>query len=219
MLNGTLSYLRAQSDLVVSLEKVYLSPNGNGNSKLGNVLQIQKTLVLEYFGPDLSRDLGISHRWSEEHIDKLTRFLIRALKMLNQRGISHGAIKPSNIVRDDDFNFKLTNFDDHDLWLSDSNTNRNEHSSKSFILKGQSQITNEDLRLNDLYSSGMTLLQIALMLDTGSIKKLEEELSEGKKTELEQLMNAIPAQAPGIGVKLKEVINCLLYTSPSPRDS
>eukprot|EP01017_Pseudomicrothorax_dubius_P027664 TRINITY_DN3221_c0_g2_i5.p1 TRINITY_DN3221_c0_g2~~TRINITY_DN3221_c0_g2_i5.p1 ORF type:complete len:203 (+),score=26.66 TRINITY_DN3221_c0_g2_i5:50-658(+) len=125
MLNGVLAYYQAQSDIAVSLEGICLAPS-NRSAEPG-FLYMDQIMVMEYFGEDLNQLIQTNRRLSESGVDKFIRFMIRALRMLKQRRIIHGNIKPANIAYDEDMNFKLIDFDGSSFYGSDSPITKKEY--------------------------------------------------------------------------------------------
>eukprot|EP01017_Pseudomicrothorax_dubius_P030701 TRINITY_DN3851_c0_g1_i6.p1 TRINITY_DN3851_c0_g1~~TRINITY_DN3851_c0_g1_i6.p1 ORF type:complete len:207 (-),score=37.06 TRINITY_DN3851_c0_g1_i6:40-660(-) len=116
IMNGVLSYHRAQSELAVNIEGVCLIPSKG--FKQDDTLFLDQIVVMEYFGRDLTKTLKKDVKWPEHNVDKLVRFFIRALRMMRQRGIIHGDIKPHNIVCNEEFDFKLIDFDNSEFHRS-----------------------------------------------------------------------------------------------------
>eukprot|EP01017_Pseudomicrothorax_dubius_P027662 TRINITY_DN3221_c0_g2_i2.p1 TRINITY_DN3221_c0_g2~~TRINITY_DN3221_c0_g2_i2.p1 ORF type:complete len:479 (+),score=61.79 TRINITY_DN3221_c0_g2_i2:50-1486(+) len=206
MMNGALTYYQAQSDLAVSLEGMCLVPsNIPGQS---GFLFVDQIMVMEYFGEDLNQLIQTNRRLSESEVDKFIGFIIRALRMLKQRGIIHGDIKPANIVYDEDLNFKLIDFDGSGFYRSDTTITKKEYTPDyaSRLIKQKlmddEPITAEDWRANDSHCAALTILQVIFQLNYFNFR----EYLMNKFARLPELINKVPVDFPNIGERLREVI-------------
>eukprot|EP01017_Pseudomicrothorax_dubius_P013254 TRINITY_DN1576_c0_g2_i1.p1 TRINITY_DN1576_c0_g2~~TRINITY_DN1576_c0_g2_i1.p1 ORF type:complete len:457 (-),score=59.73 TRINITY_DN1576_c0_g2_i1:95-1465(-) len=210
IINGVLAYHCAQSDLCVKIEDFCLAPSkGLGQQ---NILFLDQIIVLEYFGKDLSKSIKSGENWTEENIDKLVRFLIRALRMMKQRRIVHGDIKPANIVRDSNFNFKLIDFDGSGFYRSEATITKRSHteayaslSIKYKMLQGE-EISAEEWRMNDNHCAAMAIIQVVKRSTTDQLKKY----GANKASLRNEVLNNIPRDFPNIGRRLKEVLEMLI---------
>eukprot|EP01017_Pseudomicrothorax_dubius_P032227 TRINITY_DN4196_c0_g3_i1.p1 TRINITY_DN4196_c0_g3~~TRINITY_DN4196_c0_g3_i1.p1 ORF type:complete len:569 (-),score=74.35 TRINITY_DN4196_c0_g3_i1:810-2516(-) len=207
VVTGLFTYYRAQSNLAVNIEAFSLT---NARQE-GNKMMMDQVIVMEYFGHDLLRDVQSQNKYTEENLDKLLRFLIRVLRMFNQRGIIHGDLKPANIVRDDNFNFKLIDFDNAGFYRGDDATTFRGHTrlyaSQQILRKSEfDKVTAEEWRINDLHCAAITLLQVTLGLSVDQLVKIRQDEAEGRSTLREMLLDLLPVQFPNIGKRVKGIV-------------
>eukprot|EP01017_Pseudomicrothorax_dubius_P051231 TRINITY_DN9826_c0_g1_i5.p1 TRINITY_DN9826_c0_g1~~TRINITY_DN9826_c0_g1_i5.p1 ORF type:complete len:258 (-),score=51.45 TRINITY_DN9826_c0_g1_i5:2-775(-) len=183
LINGILTYYRSQSDLTVNIEGVCLVPSDDFQED--GKLFVDQIIVMEHFGKDLMQLRKPNVKWSEPNIDKLVRFLIRTLRMMKQRGILHGDIKPQNIVSNEGYqDFKMIDFDDsgfHRSSLTVTKRGYTEAYASNFILNNARfrQVTAEEWRRNDLHCAAITLLQVIYGLSVEKVLEYrgDEDLS------------------------------------------
>eukprot|EP01017_Pseudomicrothorax_dubius_P032228 TRINITY_DN4196_c0_g3_i5.p1 TRINITY_DN4196_c0_g3~~TRINITY_DN4196_c0_g3_i5.p1 ORF type:complete len:484 (-),score=89.59 TRINITY_DN4196_c0_g3_i5:1091-2542(-) len=207
VVTGLFTYYRAQSNLAVNIEAFSLT---NARQE-GNKMMMDQVIVMEYFGHDLLRDVQSQNKYTEENLDKLLRFLIRVLRMFNQRGIIHGDLKPANIVRDDNFNFKLIDFDNAGFYRGDDATTFRGHTrlyaSQQILRKSEfDKVTAEEWRINDLHCAAITLLQVTLGLSVDQLVKIRQDEAEGRRTLREMLLDSLPVHFPNIGKRVKGIV-------------
>eukprot|EP01017_Pseudomicrothorax_dubius_P043448 TRINITY_DN7238_c0_g1_i1.p1 TRINITY_DN7238_c0_g1~~TRINITY_DN7238_c0_g1_i1.p1 ORF type:complete len:143 (+),score=18.79 TRINITY_DN7238_c0_g1_i1:315-743(+) len=137
-MRGVTSNIRAQSDLVTYFEACAIKPL-DIRPERSQGLTIETIFVLEEFGRDL-----------EDHeLDSFIIFMIRLLRMMEQRALIHSDIKPGNILYDDS-QFKLSDFDDAGLYAYAS------EEVQERVKKGD-KITAEEWKRHDLHCAGITI--------------------------------------------------------------
>eukprot|EP01017_Pseudomicrothorax_dubius_P023868 TRINITY_DN2541_c0_g1_i6.p1 TRINITY_DN2541_c0_g1~~TRINITY_DN2541_c0_g1_i6.p1 ORF type:complete len:850 (+),score=59.74 TRINITY_DN2541_c0_g1_i6:130-2679(+) len=218
-MNGMFSYFRAQGELVVNLEAICFVPSLDLRAR--DTIFLDKIIVLEYFGRDLTNDLASKMQWTEEHVDKLLRFLIRCLRMMQQRGIIHGDIKPANIVRDDSFNFKLIDLDDSGFYRSESALSTRGHtlsySSKTVRTNPQSKVTAEQWRQNDLHCTAVTIIQTIFGLTSQELKMIRETEDDTKEKTFHSFLDSLPSRFPNIGERVRKAL-LMLFSGENIND-
>eukprot|EP01017_Pseudomicrothorax_dubius_P033459 TRINITY_DN4484_c0_g2_i2.p1 TRINITY_DN4484_c0_g2~~TRINITY_DN4484_c0_g2_i2.p1 ORF type:complete len:487 (-),score=67.63 TRINITY_DN4484_c0_g2_i2:251-1711(-) len=211
-MNGILSYYRAQSELVVNVEAMCFVPSLG--LRAPNTIFLDKIIVMEYFGQDLTNDLAKQMEWSEQNIDKLVRFLIRSLRMMEQRGIIHGDIKPANIVRNNEFDFKLIDMDDSGFYRSEEtvSTRGHTHAYASNIVRTNpsTKITAQEWRLNDVHCAAITLLQVILGLTNKRLEKIRDDDNDGDQSLYGIVIDSLPTRFPTIRLRLKTVVSMMI---------
>eukprot|EP01017_Pseudomicrothorax_dubius_P036292 TRINITY_DN5184_c0_g1_i2.p1 TRINITY_DN5184_c0_g1~~TRINITY_DN5184_c0_g1_i2.p1 ORF type:complete len:232 (+),score=38.02 TRINITY_DN5184_c0_g1_i2:144-839(+) len=155
--DGVLTSYRAQCDLTVNIEAVCLVPAEGNEDK--DKLFLDQIIVMEYFGEDLTNLIKAGVKWKEDNVDKLVRFLIRALRMMKQRGVIHGDIKPANIVCNEALDFRLSELESSGFFSRNSTVTMSGYTEcyastlvKTKIALGQ-EVTTQEWRTNDLYLS------------------------------------------------------------------
>eukprot|EP01017_Pseudomicrothorax_dubius_P019256 TRINITY_DN2116_c0_g2_i4.p1 TRINITY_DN2116_c0_g2~~TRINITY_DN2116_c0_g2_i4.p1 ORF type:complete len:467 (+),score=64.22 TRINITY_DN2116_c0_g2_i4:202-1602(+) len=163
---------------------------------------------MEYFGQDLTNLIKAGVKWEQNDVDALVRFMIRALRMMKQRGILHGDIKPHNIVSDGQSNFKMIDFDNSGFHRSSSTATvrgfTEDYASKDLKMKLAQNVptTAEDWRRNDLHCTAITILQVIYGWTTEKLKEYRGNESSLRTDVIDQIANNFP----GVGLRLKETI-------------
>eukprot|EP01017_Pseudomicrothorax_dubius_P030699 TRINITY_DN3851_c0_g1_i10.p1 TRINITY_DN3851_c0_g1~~TRINITY_DN3851_c0_g1_i10.p1 ORF type:complete len:259 (-),score=57.64 TRINITY_DN3851_c0_g1_i10:287-1063(-) len=169
---------------------------------------------MEYFGQDLTKTLKKDVKWPEQNVDKLVRFFIRALRMMKQRGIIHGDIKPHNIVCNEEFDFKLIDFDNSGFHRSSTTVTMRGYTEayairviKTKISQDkEATITADEWRKNDLHCAAITILQVAYGISDQKLKSYRADEASLKA----EIIDKLPKDFPNLGLRLKDVVEMMM---------
>eukprot|EP01017_Pseudomicrothorax_dubius_P045099 TRINITY_DN7743_c0_g1_i1.p1 TRINITY_DN7743_c0_g1~~TRINITY_DN7743_c0_g1_i1.p1 ORF type:complete len:124 (+),score=30.68 TRINITY_DN7743_c0_g1_i1:175-546(+) len=104
-----MQWQRAQGSLVIKIEDMTIVPSQGTYHKPGSAF-IDQLIALESFGTTLTEVKQEGKLLPEKDVNKLAHFFVRALRMMEQRGIFHGNLKPQNVLCNREFDLKLTDF-------------------------------------------------------------------------------------------------------------
>eukprot|EP01017_Pseudomicrothorax_dubius_P041648 TRINITY_DN6681_c0_g1_i5.p1 TRINITY_DN6681_c0_g1~~TRINITY_DN6681_c0_g1_i5.p1 ORF type:complete len:690 (-),score=145.68 TRINITY_DN6681_c0_g1_i5:31-2100(-) len=215
LMDALLRWKSVNSDLVSKLFSYCIQPYAEQPPDADDIIA-EVFIIGEYFpGHILSKDTENLEQWDEEHLIKFTRFLIDVLKSLKKSNVTHGHIKPQNIHRNANFEFKLTNFLQPKFAAKKVAPKRispsariDSHVSPRMI--AGLEVSLKDRVSNDFHCACLTLLQIACKLHGTLLKSLRDKFLNIDRPKLVSQLGTVKARFPRIGEQISEIILMLL---------
>ena len=168
--------------LVARVEAIALERK---NPLFGNDIVQNLWVAYETYGHCLTRDMpadsnGKKTYWERSQMMKLLEFLLKTLKLFRQREIVHRQITPGNIFRSEDFNFRISGFEDAKLAKSTIAVPLPEDQTTWIAARlmkksgAAGTLPAKDWYDNDQFMAGLTILSVALQLTPEEIKNIME---------------------------------------------